>query len=137
MDISSTARRSDLFKGLLIEFGHNYIPLLVFQKATTHRNRLSLSGSHTYGIYLNSGLSGLGSRRHGIVLMILSVSDDNYRPAVLALGAETPDGGVDGVTYSGSLNRYRLCGYVVQEHLGTHVVSGDRELDERAAGEDY
>ena len=74
---------------------------------------------------------------YGIVFMILSVGNDYYRTASLALGTETLGGCQYGISDSGTLHRDRFGVDGVEKKLGRHVIGRNRKLHERRSREDY
>ena len=117
-EIDSVTCSSNILKHLLIKSGNDDLAVLVLQKFTVHRNRLTLRRTNTDSEHSDAKLRSLLCSSNGIILMVLTVSDDNHRTALLALRAETPDRSVDGLSDGSSLNRNRLRRYRIEEHLG-------------------
>ena len=65
--------------------------------------------------------------------MVLTVGNNYYRTAFLALGAERLRGSVDCIFKIGPLNRNRAWSDGTQEHFGGHIIGGHRQLHERGS----
>ena len=68
--------------------------------------------------------------------MILTISNHNHRPTLLALRTEAADCRIDRLSDSRTLNRNRLGRDRVQEHLSRHIVCSDRQLNKGIARKD-
>ena len=130
LDIDSAAGIGYFSEGLFIEFRHHDVSILVLEKSSVHRDRLALRRPHAYGIYPYPHIESLLCGSDRIILMVFSIGNDYYGPAFLALGAETPYGGIDGISHRSSLDRDRFGRNRIQEHLCGNVVCRDRKLDE-------
>ena len=138
-DVDTTAGLGDLTTHVLVQTTHDHIPLTVLAEGirTRHRNRCTLRFTDTYYQHLNSRLFCTFGNCHGIVLVVLSIGDEDDGSASITLFSKATNRRTQGLTDRRSLRLNQLRFDAVKEHLRGHVVTGDRQLHERVSGEDH
>ena len=132
--INSVSCRRNLLKHRLIQSCHNDLSILILQKFSIHRDRLSLRRTDSDSEHADSKLRRLLRRRYRVILMVLTICDHNDSTALVALRAEASHRCIYRISYRSSLHRHGLCRDGTEEHLGRNIVCRDRKLHERVAG---
>ena len=123
---------------VFVETADDDVPLTVLHEVirTRYRNRAAFGLTDTDYQHLDPFLFGAFGYRYGIVLVVLTIGDDDDRTACVALLAKTADGRTQRRADGGTLRLDELWFDGVEEHFCRDVVAGDRQLYERITGKD-
>ena len=104
---------------VFIKTAHDDVPLTVLHEVirTCYRNRAAFGLTDTDYQHLDPFLFGAFRYCYSVVLVVLTIGDEDDRAARVALLAKTADGCTQRRTDSGTLRLYELGFDGVEEHL--------------------
>ena len=137
MDISTATCLGYLLAHVLIEHRHNLVAMIILHiSSMTIWYQTSFWQSYTKHKDVDTTLLCLLGCFKSATLMVLSICNDNYRPAHIFLLRETTQTRVYGTAYVCSLCGNKRWRKTLKEHLCRYKVGGYRQLHEGAAGKD-
>ena len=138
IDVSTFSGLCNLAAHILIEFGDNDIAGIVgdIVIGARHRDRATLRRTNAKDRHFHAFLHSITSSLYGPTLVVLTVSDDKDGTPHTFLLCETVRRQIDGASDICTLNSNHTGVDIVEEHLGGHVIAGNRQLSESIAGKD-
>ena len=135
-DVDTSAGLRYLTAHLFVEAADNDVSFAVLAVVirTRQRNRTAFGFTDTDDEHLDAFFFGALGYCDRIVLVVLTIGDKDDSPAGVRLLAEATDRGAERRSDGRSLRLDEFGFDGIEEHLGGHVVAGDRQLHEGIAG---